>query len=283
VKVEGAEYQVPPATIKKWLLQYGDMMTDLSEELEELEASSEEEAELYSGVEMPTGVYSVQMLIRKPIPQFLPIDGKRIKIYHRGIKKMCQNCFGSGHYRSTCPRERVDWMAYIDYFILESGFEEEMFGKWTNRVNDWRMVNGHAHQENLGFLNQKRAAEQARKETLAISRESITKTMEDQAQRAIQEQQRASETVKSTDSGELPEQEDVEKTPESQAEVHEVEKGNEDVRKLSKAVEDMSVEELEKLLSVRKKGRPSNADKKDKEAKQRELNRKKGKGNPTTE
>ena len=55
------------------------------------------------------------------------------------------------------------------------------------------------------------------------------------------------------------------------------------MRKLSKAVEDMSVEELEKLLSVRKKGRPSNADKKDKEAKQRELNRKKGKGNPTTE
>ena len=48
VKIEGAEYQVAPATIKKWLLQYGDMMTDLSEELEELEASSDEEAELYS-------------------------------------------------------------------------------------------------------------------------------------------------------------------------------------------------------------------------------------------
>jgi len=40
VKIEGAEYQVPPAMIKKWLLQYGDLMTDLSEELEELEVSS---------------------------------------------------------------------------------------------------------------------------------------------------------------------------------------------------------------------------------------------------
>ena len=55
------------------------------------------------------------------------------------------------------------------------------------------------------------------------------------------------------------------------------------VRKLSKAVEDMSVEELEKLLSVKKKGRPSNAEKKEKAAKQRELERKKGKGNPAAE
>ena len=55
------------------------------------------------------------------------------------------------------------------------------------------------------------------------------------------------------------------------------------MRKMSKAVEDMSVEELEKLLSVKKKGGPSNAEKKDKAAKLKELDRKKGKGNPTTQ
>jgi hypothetical protein len=55
------------------------------------------------------------------------------------------------------------------------------------------------------------------------------------------------------------------------------------VKTLSKAIEDMSVEELEKLLSVKKRGRPSNAEKKDKVAKQKELDRKKGKGDPTTE
>ena len=55
------------------------------------------------------------------------------------------------------------------------------------------------------------------------------------------------------------------------------------MRKLRKAVEDMSVEELEKLLSVKKKGHPSNAEKKDKAAKQREFDRKKGKGNPAAE
>ena len=52
---------------------------------------------------------------------------------------------------------------------------------------------------------------------------------------------------------------------------------------VSKAMEDMSVKKLEKLLSVKKKGRPSNAEKQDKAAKQRELDQKKGKGNPATE
>jgi len=181
VKIEGAEYQVPPATIKKWLLQYGDLMTDLSEELEELEVSSDEESELYKGTEMPTGVYSVQMLIKKPIPQFLPMDGKRIKIYHRGIKRMCQNCFSSGHYRATCSRERVDWMAYVDYFIMESGFEKEMFGKWVPRVSDWQILNGQVHQENIDFMTRRQSEEIARKESLAESTVSIKKTIEEQA------------------------------------------------------------------------------------------------------
>ncbi len=180
VKIQGAEYQVPPATIKKWLLQYGDLMTELSEEMEELELSSDEEQELYKGMEMPTGIYSVQMLIKKPIPQFLPMDGKRIKIYHKGIKRMCENCFASGHYRATCPRTKVDWMAYVDFFVMESGFEEEMFGKWIPRVNDWQITNGKVHQENVDFLARKQSAESARRESLAESAESIAKTMKEQ-------------------------------------------------------------------------------------------------------
>ena len=251
-------------------------MTDLSEELEELEVSSDEEQELYKGMEMPTGIYSVQMLIKRPIPQFLPMDGKRIKIYHRGIKRMCENCFGSGHYRAACPRAKVDWMAYVDYFIVESGFEEGMFGRWIPRVNDWRIANEQAHRENLDFLDRKRAAEGARMESLAESAASIAKTMQEQ-------QQATAEAAKSKESTELQEKEDKEKALESQSDKPGVEEGGKEVRKLSKAVEDMSVEELEKLLSVKKKGRPSNAEKKDKAAKQRELDRRKEKGNPAAE
>ena len=112
---------------------------------------------------MPTGIYSVQMLIKKPLTQFLPMDGKRIKIYHKGIKRMCENCFGSGFYRAACSRAKVDWMAYLDFFLIESGFEEGMFGRWIHRVNDWQIINRQAHQENLDFLSRKQAAESTRK------------------------------------------------------------------------------------------------------------------------
>jgi len=266
VKIEGAEYQVPPAMIKKWLLQYGDLMTDLSEELEELEVSSDEEKELYTGTEMPTGVYSVQMLIKKPIPQFLPMDGKRIKVYHRGIKRMCQNCFCSGHYRVNCMEERVDWMAYIDYFILESGFDEEMFGKWVQRVGDWRITNQQTHEENLRFVHRKQEAEKAKKISLAESRDSIAKTIEEQA-KSSREAGGGEGEVTAVESDEW---EDANPP----AEGMDAGKNDGAVEKMSSAVENMSVEELEKELSIRKEGRPSNEGRKVKAAKKKELEEK---------
>jgi hypothetical protein len=242
-------------------------MTDLSEELEELEVSSDEEKELYTGTEMPTGVYSVQMLIKKPIPQFLPMDGKRIKVYHRGIKRICQNCFCSGHYRVNCSQKRVDWMDYVDYFILESGFDEEMFGKWVQRVNDWRITNGQTHEENKRFVNQSKEAEKAKKILLAESRDSITKTLEEQATASSMVEE-GEDTVTVVESDE---REDANQP----AEGTESENGGGVVEKMSLAVENMSVEELERELSIRKKGRPSHEDRKERALKKKELDKKK--------
>ncbi len=242
-------------------------MTDLSEELEELEVSSDEEIELYKGMEMPTRVYSVQMMIKKPIPQFLPIDGKRIKIYHRDIKRICQNCFGGGHYRAACPREKVDWMAYVDYFILESGFEEEMFGKWLSRVNDCRILNGQAHQENMNFLNRKKAAENALKENLVESRALITKALADQSMMVKETMSTAATngTIEICATDAPKDGKKVEQTTYIQTEGEEMEEGEEEVENISKGIGELSVEELERELAIRKKGRPSNAGKKRKQ------------------
>jgi hypothetical protein len=287
VKIEGAEYQVPPAMIKKWLLQYGDLMTDLSEELEELEVSSDEEIELFKGIEMPTGVYSVQMMIKKPIPQFLPMDGKRIKIYHRDIKRMCQNCFSGGHYRAAYPREKVDWMAYVDYFIMESGFEEEMFGKWVSRVNDWQILNGQAHQENMNFLNRKKAAENARKENLVESRASIAKTLADQSMLVKETtSEAAAEAIRTNETGAADAAKDekkYEQTANPQTEEEGMKDGEEEVEKMSKGIGELSVEELERELAIRKKGRPSNAGKKEKAAMKKELDKKKAREKEDTQ
>ena len=42
-----------------------------------------------SGMEDPVGngTYVVQMNLKKPIPQFMPISGRKIRIYYNGIKR----------------------------------------------------------------------------------------------------------------------------------------------------------------------------------------------------
>ena len=56
-----------------------------------------------------------------------------------------------------------------------------------------------------------------------------------------------------------------------------LEEEEEEVENMSKVIGDLSVEELERELATRKKGRPSNAGKKEKAAMRKELDKKKAK------
>ena len=50
------------------------------------------------------------MKLRKPIPQFLPISGCKIRIYYNGIKRECTNCYGH-HAKQNCRKKKsgMDW------------------------------------------------------------------------------------------------------------------------------------------------------------------------------
>ncbi len=148
VKVEGADYQVKPQTIRRWLLEFGTLMSDITEDKADLELSSEEE-ELYQGVELTIGIHSVKMRLFIQIPQFLPIDGKKIWIYYKGIPKLCTKCFTHGHLRQACDNDQDDWMTYLDRFMINSELEDELFGKWVGRIADWRLSNADLHQRNM--------------------------------------------------------------------------------------------------------------------------------------
>jgi hypothetical protein len=41
-----------------------------------------------------TGTYSVRIKLNNDIPNFLPMNGRYVKIYYRRIKKLCTSCFG---------------------------------------------------------------------------------------------------------------------------------------------------------------------------------------------
>ena len=122
VKVEGCDYRVEPEMILKWLGKFGEVKSDLVEDVfEDGEDSEGENA---------TGIYSVKVKLNHNIPQLLPMDGKRVKIYYRGIQKLCTKCFG-GHLSRNCSEEKIPWLSYVRRFVdSNTDFDDEMFGNW---------------------------------------------------------------------------------------------------------------------------------------------------------
>jgi hypothetical protein len=123
VKIEGCNYRIQKDMIMEWLGFYGEIQTDLVEDVFEDSEDSEGEN--------TTGVYSVKMKLHSNIPQFLPIDGRRIKIYYRNINKLCTNCFGE-HNKRNCKEEKVKWIDYVDSFMKDNRhIDSSLFGKWA--------------------------------------------------------------------------------------------------------------------------------------------------------
>ena len=86
-------------------------------------------------IEYGTGIYSIKMKIERDLPQFMPMYGKRVRIYYRGIVKRCTNCFDP-HQRKFCKSEKVPWAEYVRGFAKH--FPEipmELYGKWAKMID----------------------------------------------------------------------------------------------------------------------------------------------------
>ena len=127
VKIEGCDYQVPEEQIITWLSHYGEIKTELEEDL--FKDSNE------TGGNNRTGNYSIMMILEHKIPQLLPMNGRRVKIYHKGIDKLCTKCFGV-HRKSDCKSEvKIAWIDYVKRFMTDHDFiPNELYGRWNDLV-----------------------------------------------------------------------------------------------------------------------------------------------------
>ena len=129
VKIEWTDYAIEEELILDWLKQYGEPVGELSEELHQ---NSDSDAD-----PIGNGTLSIKMRLSKDIPQLIPMWGKRIRVYYRGVQKLCSNCFGP-HPRKNCRSERVSWVSYCLRFMENhKDIPQEMYGKW------WKVVNEH--------------------------------------------------------------------------------------------------------------------------------------------
>ncbi len=180
LKIEGAEYHLKEEQLRLWLSEYGLLVSDITEDKEEQRPDSSEDDETYNDVDLNTGIYSAKMNMIKPIPQLIPMCGKKIKIYHKGIKKQCMKCFGTGHFKRDCGEERKEWLDYVDSFMLEAKLPDEYYGNWARLVENWRVRNREKHDANKNHQTESDGRREQEKEKRNESIEEISQILKDQ-------------------------------------------------------------------------------------------------------
>jgi hypothetical protein len=128
VKIEWCDWAFEEHQILAWLEQFGEPIGHVTEELYP-DSDSE-------GDPTGNGTYTVKMKLHSPIPQLLPMWGKRIRIYYRGVQKLCPRCFGN-HPRKNCKSEKRRWVDYVlDFMGQYQDIPDEIYGRWYQVINE---------------------------------------------------------------------------------------------------------------------------------------------------
>lgn len=113
--------------VRQGLETFGELLMQIREELHE-DLDSEHD-------KIWNGTCSVKLKLLKTFPQFLPMHGPRIRIYHSGINKLCTN-FNRRHTRQQCRSQKTPWMEYVRNFMFSNkGIWEDYYGKWWDIVD----------------------------------------------------------------------------------------------------------------------------------------------------
>ena len=128
VKIENCEYQIGDEEITRWMKLYGQPLSLLGEDV--LPDSDSD------GGPLGNGTYSIKMKLTKDIPQFLPMHGRKIRVYFKNMNKLCTNCYGS-HSRRQCTNERTPWVVYVrDFMKNNPDITQDYYGKWWEVVDN---------------------------------------------------------------------------------------------------------------------------------------------------
>ncbi len=65
------------------------------------------------------------------IPEFLPIRGKRARVYYHGIAPFCIVCNSPGHVKAECENDPVPWNEYVES-LKDTGIPPALFEPLDN-------------------------------------------------------------------------------------------------------------------------------------------------------
>ena len=131
VRIIGCDHKLLESEILDWLALFGDVLTEILEELYE-------DPNDQSGKELPpigNGNYLVKMKMNKDLPNVLPIYGRRIIMDHKGIRRQCNDCYGP-HIRNYCKNKKMGFGEFVSLFkVKHPQIPEEFYGKLAGPEN----------------------------------------------------------------------------------------------------------------------------------------------------
>ena len=101
VKIFGCEYRVTKQSLMDFLGHYGELVSDIVEELFDDGGLGDTEAE---GTNR-TGTYVAKVRLWMDIPELVPIEGRRIRVSYPGVRVLCTKCFGK-HHKTKCESRK---------------------------------------------------------------------------------------------------------------------------------------------------------------------------------
>ena len=103
VRINGINCNSDAIKVKIWLALYGELLSDITEDFyHETNPDAQK---------IGNGIHSVQMKIKKPIPNFLPCLGLKIRICYKDCILLCPHCYRV-HPRGTCKNAKLTWIGY---------------------------------------------------------------------------------------------------------------------------------------------------------------------------
>ena len=130
IRIMGCDYKLLESEVLDWLGMFGEVTSEIKEEI--FDDPNDPDSK-----EMPpvgNGNYIVSMRLKKPLPNFMPMYGRRICLEHTGIRKQCNWCYGF-HFRKYCKNEKMGLEEYAERFrIQHPGIPEPYYGRLAKSV-----------------------------------------------------------------------------------------------------------------------------------------------------
>jgi len=120
--------------IRLWMAHFGEVIGDVIEQpFEDLPEDCKPKDK-----KVGSGNFKVLVKLERPIPQYLPMYGYKIKVYYRDVEKVCNKCFKPDHISKDCKNPPKDWLhVVVDFIQNNDKIDDALFRRWLSLAREY--------------------------------------------------------------------------------------------------------------------------------------------------